>query len=273
MLAFKLSRRRFLALMGAAALGLAADTSLVEPYLALEVSHLELHVGVRRALRILQVTDLHFGNSLLPFAYEAALSAARSAHPDLVAVTGDLISKAEGVEAAISFIAQLSRLAPTYVVPGNWEYWSLGEGVEVEGFLKSLEEAGGAKVLVNESDEVGGVDLLGVDDPYLGLDDLDEALRGSRGGVKVLLAHSPQVIGKAEGRVDVVLAGHTHGGQLHIPFIGPLFVPLPSKYRKYVAGLFEEGGTYVYVCRGVGMSLAPLRFMCRPEVAIVDLRP
>jgi predicted MPP superfamily phosphohydrolase len=272
-LTFKLTRRRFLALMGAAALGLAADASLIEPYLALEVSHLELHVGVRRALRVLQVTDLHFGNSLLPLIYEAALSAAQSAHPDLVAVTGDLISKAEGVEAAISFTAQLSSLAPTYVVPGNWEYWSLGGRAEVEGFLKALEGAGNVKALVNEAVEVGEVNLLGVDDPYLGLDELDEALQGCRGGVKVLLAHSPQIIEKARGRVDVVLAGHTHGGQLHIPLIGPLFVPLPSKYRRYVAGLFEEDGTYMYVCRGVGMSLAPLRFMCRPEVAVVDLRP
>jgi predicted MPP superfamily phosphohydrolase len=135
-LTLKLTRRRFLALMGAAALGLAADASLIEPYLALEVSHVELHVGVRKALRVLQVTDLHFGNSLLPLIYEAALSAARSIRPDLVAVTGDLISKAEGVEAAISFIAQLSASRQPTSCPATGSTGAWAEGPRLRTSLR-----------------------------------------------------------------------------------------------------------------------------------------
>ena len=267
----RLTRRRFLALLGASALGCLVDASLVEPYLALEVSHVELSVGVEEPLRLMHVTDLHFGNQLLSNIYEAALSVVRSADPDLIAVTGDLVSKPEGVEDAVDFVAELAAQAPTYVVPGNWEYWSLGEGVQ--GFLEELEAVGEVEALVDDSAELGEVCIVGVDDPYLHRSRLSEALDGAHGGVKVPLAHSPQIIGEARGRVDVVLAGHTHGGQVSLPFIGPLYVPLPAEYRRYVAGLFEEQGTYMYVCRGLGTSVAPLRFMCRPEVAVVDLLP
>lgn len=244
---------------------------MVEPYFALEVSHVKLNVGVERTVRIVQVTDLHFGLSLLTNAYDAVIEAVKTAKPNVIAVTGDLVSKAEAAQQAVDFVAKLSSYASTYVVPGNWEYWSFGDGVN--DFLKSLEGAGKVEVLVDRSVEVDGFSLLGVDDPYLGRSNLKKALREARGGVKMLLAHSPQIIEEASGKVEVVLAGHTHGGQVRLPFIGPAFVPLPDRFKRYAAGLFKEGGTYLYVCRGVGMSFIPARFMCKPEVAVVDLLP
>jgi len=267
----RLTRRRFLAALGGVALGLLVDGSLIEPQLALEVAHLELGVGVEQPLRVAQVTDLHFGNNLLFNVYEAALSAVGGARPDLIAVTGDLVSKPTAVEEALDFVSKLASRAPVYIVPGNWEYWSLGEGVQ--GFLEELESQGEVKALVNDSVEALGIDVVGVDDPFLGRDDLDAALRGARGGVKLLLAHSPQIIGRARGRVSIALTGHTHGGQVNVPLLGPLYVPLPAEYRRYVSGLFNEGGTYMYVCRGLGTSLVPVRLMCRPELLILDLAP
>lgn len=266
-----MKRRGFLALLAAACLGVAANSVLVEPYFALEVSHVKLNIGVKRAVRIVQVTDLHFGSSLLANAYDAVVGAVKAGKPDFIAVTGDLVSKAEAVQQAVDFIAMLSSYAPTYVVPGNWEYYSLGNGVD--SFLRRLEDTGRVEALVDRNVEAGGFNLLGVDDPYLGLSNLEEALRGVKEGVKVLLAHSPQIIEEASGKVDVVLAGHTHGGQFCLPLVGPVFIPLPDRFKRYAAGLFKEGGTYLYVCRGIGMSFIPARFMCKPEVAVIDLLP
>ncbi|MEM4699776.1 MAG: metallophosphoesterase [Candidatus Nezhaarchaeales archaeon] len=268
----RLSRRRFVALLGAACAGLLADSLLIEPALSLEVSHVELRLRVEGPLRVLHITDLHFvGGPLTPI-YQASLDAARAAGPDLIAVTGDLISTAGGARQALDFVSKLASLAPVYVVPGNWEYWSLGEG-GVEGFLSEMEGLGRVRALVNDSEEFGGVQLVGVDDPHLLRSDLSLALARAGRGPRVLLAHSPEVIGEAAGRVDAVLAGHTHGGQVALPLIGPLYVPVRAEYRKYASGLFLERGTYMYVCRGVGTSLVPVRLMCRPEVAVVDLAP
>ncbi len=252
-------------------LGVTVDSTLIEPYFTLEVSHVELNVGVKKPLRLIHVTDLHFGTSLLANAYEATVEAVKNVKPDFIAVTGDMVSKAEAVQQAVDFLAKLSSCAKTYVVPGNWEYWSLGDGVDY--FLRRLEDTGRIEALVDRSVEMGGFSLLGVDDPYLGRSNLKEALRGAKGNVKVLLAHSPQIIEEASGRVDVVLAGHTHGGQVCLPFIGPVYVPLPGRFKRYAAGLFKEDGTHLYVCRGIGMSFLPARFMCKPEVAVVDLLP
>jgi len=120
--------------------------------------------------------------------------------------------------------------------------------------------------LVNENIEVeDNFYIVGVDDPYTMHDRLDKALQGIReNSVIVLLAHSPEIVGKAANKVDIILAGHTHGG--------PLYVPLPRKYRRYVSGLFKVGETYMYVNRGIGTSILPVRFMCTPEVTCLDFK-
>lgn len=270
----RVSRRKFIALLGAACAGLLADSLLIEPALLLEVSRVELRLGVEEPLRVLHVTDLHFGGPSIPTIHRASLDAARAAGADLIAVTGDLISRAASAGEALDFVAELAKLAPVYVVPGNWEYWSLGEsGEEVSSFLGELEGLGEVRALVNDAEEFAGVQLVGVDDPHLLRSDLDEALSRAKEGPRVLLAHSPEIIREAAGRVEVVLAGHTHGGQVVLPLVGPPYVPVRPGFRKYASGLFLEGGTYMYVCRGVGTSLVPLRFMCRPEVAVIDLAP
>ncbi|MCX8204622.1 MAG: metallophosphoesterase [Candidatus Nezhaarchaeota archaeon] len=267
----RVTRRRFLALLGAAFAGCAID-ALIEPALLLEVSHVELRLDIEEPLRILHVTDLHFGGGSPPSIYQVALDAVKTVEPSFIALTGDLISRAASASQAVDFVAKLTSYAPIYAVPGNWEYWSLGEG-GVRSFLSQLEGLGRVRTMVNDAEEVAGIQVVGVDDPHLLRSDLDSALAKAGRGLKVLLAHSPEIIRDAAGRVDVVLAGHTHGGQVALPLIGPPYVPVRAEYRRYARGLFLEKGTYMYVCRGVGTSLVPLRFMCRPEVVIVDLLP
>ena len=109
--------------------------------------------------------------------------------------------------------------------------------------------------------------LIGVDDPYTCRDNLGKAMpKGDKG--KILLAHFPQIIGKAKGRVDLILARHAHGGQVRLPLIGPIYLPLPREYLECDRGLFNIGGTAMYVSGGPGASF-PLRFMRPPEIVII----
>ncbi len=92
------------------------------------------------------------------------------------------------------------------------------------------------------------------------------------GEPKILLAHSPEIFRKVKGRdIDLVLVGHTHGGQINIPFITNLFLPL--KYdKKYKNGLFRVNSTYLYVNRGTGTTFLPIRFNSFPEIALIKVK-
>jgi predicted MPP superfamily phosphohydrolase len=126
---------------------------------------------------------------------------------------------------------------------------------------------------VNEAREVRpGLWLAGLDDDLSGAPDVAAAEREVPvGGFVLGLFHSPASFGRVAGRWPLALAGHTHGGQVRVPLLPPLW--LPGGSGDYVAGWYEEAGSRLFVSRGVGTSIAPLRFFCRPEVALVTLRP
>lgn len=264
------SRRRFLAWAGA---GLASAALAGYPFLEtawLEVESLDVAVaGLARGLdgtRIAQVSDIHFG----PYADESdgerIVAAVMAQKPDLIALTGDFISR----RAAARAIGSLSGLrAPlgVFAVFGNHDHW---EGARV--VAEQLDRIG-VRLLVNESAPVdGGLWLAGLDDAWSGRPDLDAALRGiPEGRPRVLLAHEPDVadwIGPR--RVDLQLSGHTHAGQVWIPGYGPAVLPYLG--RKYPRGRYRVGATELYVNRGYGLIALPVRFNCRPELTILRLR-
>jgi predicted MPP superfamily phosphohydrolase len=222
--------------------------------------------------RIAHVSDLHFGTWHLAIRDDLVIRTIEGFEPNLIVITGDLICSPSSVEEALRFTARLVSIAPTIVVVGNWDYWS---GANVTLFVERLRGIG-AVVLINEHIDVerGGskIYVAGLDDPYTMRDDLERALSGTPlNSFKIILAHSPEAFKKARGRVNLVLAGHTHGGQVVVPLLGPLYVPLPPGSREYVKGLFVENGTSMYVTSGVGCSLLPMRFLCPPEVASITL--
>ncbi|OYT51377.1 MAG: hypothetical protein B6U73_02080 [Desulfurococcales archaeon ex4484_204] len=256
--------------------GVATYAVIVEPNLLILSTVVEVRVNglpeCFNGFRIAHVTDPHFGIWHLPVRDSRVLEIVKGFKPDIIVITGDLISNPGGVGDALNFVRELARVAPTYVVLGNWDYWS---GVSVGSFVEEL-RASGARVLVNSYEVVGSacgsIYVVGVDDPHTQRDDVSKALEGvPEGAIKVVLAHSPEVIGEVAGKADVVLVGHTHGGQVVIPVLGPIYIPLPEEFRKYVWGSFTVNGTFMYVCRGVGTSLYPVRFMAPPEVALVVL--
>ena len=136
----------------------------------------------------------------------------------------------------------------------------------------------GAAVLVNEAREIrrGGesIWIAGVDDPhYYGCEDLEGTLRGiPRGAFTVLLVHTPEMVEEAaEAGVNLYLCGHTHGGQIRLPLVGPVVVNTNCA-RKYAWGPWHHGAMRGYTTYGLGSSVVAARFRCPPEMGLIELR-
>jgi uncharacterized protein len=253
------------------------------PYLYLE----RLSLAVRRyqveihalppafeGFTILHLSDLHdkeFGS-----AGEELISVLKKESFDLVALTGDLVAgNHPRLTPALELIAGLRANweVPVLSVFGNHD-WRLGRGRE---FGIRLAEAG-AQVLSNSAFRMErGQDriwLVGVDDPVTARDRLDLALRGTdQRSPRLLLAHSPQLYPQAvKNGLDLMLAGHTHGGQVRLPVLGAPFVPGMGFFPAWDYGLYQSGATTMIVSGGLGESGIPLRINIRPELSLVTLR-
>jgi uncharacterized protein len=244
-----------------AALGLYAFA--VEPRW-IEVTHPSLHAPVVAPLRVLHLTDLH-GESPGSLEEDILLAVERD-KPDLIVLTGDTCD--HGTFAGYrTFLEKLHAPLGVFAVQGNWEHWS--PAADEAGTY----EAARIVLLVNESrllrDDLW---IVGFDDATGGAPDVSGALRGVPPGVATIgLLHSPELFDSVAGRVSIAFAGHTHGGQVRAPLLGPLW--LPQGCGHYVAGIYQEHGSSLYVSRGLGTSVLPVRFLCRPELALVDVGP
>lgn len=228
-------------------------------------------------MKIVHLTDLHsywFGPR-----EKRVLEILEKLKPDFVFITGD-------------FIDSTTKLITDRDLSSVKIFWQkLGEKYENRifavlgnhdpGFLKNLLEENYINVLDNENKKIfingDFIYLVGVDDPRTGRDDLLKAMKGiQKNRPKILLAHSPDIITKAvEKRINLVLVGDTHGGQVNIPVINPILEylkPLTKYGRKYTKGLFKIEETYLYVNSGVGTSVFPIRFNCPPEIVLIELR-
>ena len=226
---------------------------------------------------IAQVSDLH--NAVFSKDNGELLELLRSAKPDIIAVTGDLVdSRHTDMDAAAGFIARAAAIAPVYYVTGNHE--SRLDFSEIEQRLLSA----GAVVLRNESVTLSrgdaGITLAGIDDPSFVKTGGDAAERARTeldkleldGSFTVLLAHRPELFEVCARYADVVLSGHAHGGQVRLPFIGGLYAPGQGFLPEYDAGVYTTDGCTLVVSRGLGNSLFPLRVNNRPELVTVTLR-
>jgi predicted MPP superfamily phosphohydrolase len=188
--------------------------------------------------------------------------------PDLVVLTGDFVSFQHAIPDVAAVLRGLRAPLGVYAVAGNHDYW---EGVDdVRNALALCD----IPLLMNEHRRLSwnGADLwlVGVDDIWDGSVSASDALRGvPPGAFTLLLAHAPDYADEAARHgFDVQLSGHTHGGHIRLPLLGPL--ALPRFGRRYVIGRYQVGPTALYVSRGT--SGPPLRFRCPPEATIITLR-
>ena len=273
-------------LVGATALSLLAYAVGIEPYL-IETVHLDLYAPrlpeAFDGYTIVQVSDLHMRQM---GRRERLLERLAAALPpaDLVAVTGDMIHTAAGAESFFQLIQAFPSRDGAYAIFGNSEHKN---GVRPYAFSRTLAERGIMPLLNRHVVlERGGarIALVGVDDPVNDLDRLDEALAGIPDDLfTLLLMHSPDGIAEAVVRgVDVVLAGHTHGGQVRLPGFGAPYTHsllgrrmsdgYYSRGRLRRAIGIRPGRTQLYVTRGIGVSGLALRFLTRPELTVITLR-
>ncbi len=227
-------------------------------------------------VRVVQIADLHIERNSRREA--AVLERVNELQPDLIVLTGDYLNLSylddpTSVEHFRHFASQLHAPYGVYAVRGN---------MDSARDMPRLMEGTGIVWLEQEATTVHvrgqAITLVGV--PCRHRSEGDEAqLREAMAGIEadafvLLLYHSPDLIAEAaELPVDLYLAGHTHGGQIRLPLIGPLVTY--SRYgRRYAAGLFTEGNTVMYVSRGIGLEgggMPRARFLCRPEVAVFEL--
>jgi len=262
------NRKRIVVALVLAALVLFFAYSLwIEPF-RVEVVHTSVQGNVATPLKIAQLSDLHTHG--VGARERQVLDILDDEKPDVIVVTGDSLGGYGGTYAMVAEVfQQLHAPLGVWVVRGNYENWRQMQHEH------SFYANAGVHLLLNSGTLLrNDVWLAGVDDPYTGKPSIEGALTGAPPGVyEILLFHSPAYFDRVAGHVDLCLAGHTHGGQVRPPFLPPLW--LPKGCWPYVAGWYEAKGTKskMYVNRGIGTSLMPIRFNSRPEVTILTVEP
>ena len=255
---------------------LLTDMILVEPNW-IEVDHVRIHSPVLApalaGVKIAQISCMHVMDKA-PWRLRRMVSLLNAQRPDAILIIGDFLSERGGMEACLKALDRLKRPPfGIWAVPGNTDeiFYSKEELVE-------LCKEHGITMLVNQFQRAswGGRPafcLAGVDDPTYGREDLDRTLGGIPSSVPVLLmAHSPMkriVENAADRKVALMLAGHTHGGQVGIPWLRQM-----SPYANrgpYMSGKFQVKETALYVNRGIGTKTRSIRLLCRPEVTVLEV--
>jgi uncharacterized protein len=275
-----LTRRRFLggmAISMASGMAVSVYASIIEPSW-LDVTHIDLPLGklpdAFAGFTIAQISDLHFGPFIQPPHIDPVIDQVLALHADAIVITGDLVSRISHGEPDM-IVQTLSRLRAdhgVFAILGNHDWWS---GARV--VTKALQRAG-ITVLSNchHAWQRSGqrLSLAGVDDVWCGKHDLTAALRGIPADETVIaLVHEPDYADEVanDPRVVLQLSGHSHGGQVRVPFGGAL--RLPSWGKKYPCGRYRIRDLTLYTNRGIGVVSWPVRFACRPEVTLFTLKP
>lgn len=262
-----------LALLGAAVLFYALK---VEPY-RLKIDHLTFSSGLSEELRVVQVSDIQISEHYTTQNLEQLVDRVNQQNPDLFLFTGDLYEVYSTYHQDEDLIRLLSRIqAPC----GKFAIWGNRDrgGGAVRSY-ESIMEQSGFQILCNEgvtlSLEGGTVFLAGLDDALLGEPDIDGVLAdfpAEHPDFSILMTHEPDTADLyADLGFDLILAGHSHGGQVNLPFLPHITTSMAKKYRDGLYPLNDQ--TSLYVHSGIGTSRCPVRLGVVPEIAVFDLEP
>lgn len=226
-----------------------------------------------RPVRILLASDIHIqGPDMPPERLGRVVEQMMALRPDLILLAGDFMGDRQLATRYYSYdegLAPLSGLrAPlgVYAVLGNHDHWN-----DAPAAARAL-RAAGIVLLSNEARRVGPFALGGLDDAHTDRADLPRTLAqmAAAGGIKLLLSHSPDPFPEVPAHVPLMLAGHTHCGQIVLPLIGPLATA--SRHgTRYVCGRIEEGGRTLIVGAGIGTSVLPFRLGARPDMWLIEV--
>lgn len=257
---------------------LASNFSVVARYALAEANTLTIErikIRLKRlpknldGLRIVHLSDIHHSPFTSLEHISDAVRIANELKPDMFVLTGDFVShEPEYIAPMAEVMGKLESEFGSYACLGNHDHWT-----DAELVTKHLRWAN-VKVLINEGFRFTAYGasfwLCGVDDYMVGQTDLRSALRGSfPDEMKMLLAHNPKTLNRAaRASVDLMLSGHTHGGQVRLRDEEKKILPR----RKFASGLYRRKDTQVYITRGIGTVVLPVRFGCPPEISLIELK-
>ena len=282
-----LTRRDFLKLLKAAildfillAVGGAGYGFLVEPgWVKVETVQLKLPRLARTfsGLRVAQISDIHMGGWMNVERFQHVAELVLEENPDLLLITGDFLfghrfseATKDSINDVIKVLSPLAKSIPSFAVLGNHDYWTNSEAVREMLFLCGVTDL--TNTVFTLSRDGKNLHLCGVDDVWEGDVQLNNVLTQlTDDSAAILLAHEPDYAdtSAATDRFDLQVSGHTHGGQVVIPFYGPPILPYLG--QKYPGGPYKVGKMLQYTNRGVGMHRLAIRLNCPPEITLFIL--
>ena len=278
-----LTRRQFLASLtgAAAATAIAGDGVLLEPnhpHVVRQNFFLSRWPHRMDGFTIALLSDFHYDPYFSVHPLEAAVPLVNHLHPDLIVLTGDFVSvpiigdpkkAAFAAEPCARLLREMTAPCGLWAVLGNHD-----EDTDPQHVAAAL-EAENIHVLANQSHAIerdgARIWLAGLNDVFSRSADLPEALRGIPSDEAViLLVHEPDFADvTCRFPVDLQLSGHSHGGQIRVPFLPPLYLPVLA--RKYVLGTYQVGPMILYTNAGLGTVTVPMRLNCPPEITLLTL--
>ena len=248
---------------------LAIYSYAIEPRM-LEVNHIAIKDEQLKGIKIVFASDFH----IKPYQkkkLDRIVTLINSQNPDIVLSVGDFVAghfhhSALDINDIAQSLSKIKSKYGFYTTLGNHDGWYGTETVKNALFKNNITVLSNENVSIKFNNKT--LYISGVEDLMTGRPDINKALENTKNPV-ILLTHTPDIFPQVPKHVNLTLAGHTHGGQVRLPFIGAIFTA--SDYgEKYIKGYIEEDTKKMFVTRGIGVSILPFRFNCVPEINVIE---
>ena len=266
------TRRKFIKRGITASIGLVLLDSLWFEKYVIDWNYFDISRSEKNKVKIIQISDLHF-DQLRSF-HKAIARRINSLKPDLIFITGDSVDKPEKIQPLNEFLELIDNSLQKYAITGNWEYWG---NVDLNE-LRTVYSRNNCELLINENRTISirdrKISVIGIDDLVGGNADFRKAVENLEAAdTRIVLSHCPEhrdEISRQQGNliIDLVLSGHTHGGQISFFGMAPF---KPQGSGRYLKGWYKDSEPKMYISKGIGTSILPIRFGARAEMVEMEI--